>query len=238
MEKTGKKKPAGGWLHQQFLGRIATAGMLFNGRRGMCVGVHGARIARVRRSGGHARVVGGNGRDGSGARPLLRVLPQGRCILEGGAGSGAADWRLHRPCRGAARLRGRTRREGGAGRTGQRRPCRDDAGRHLGGGDEVGLAEQEAVCFSAGPSEEERAPGPKPSGDVPPGAWCPGDCRQRPRLVRVAGLLCTSTYSRRYRSAKSATVGGGASASIGSPALMHAMSRAASLRVWPGETSP
>ena len=93
----------------------------------------------------------------------------------GGAGSGAADWRFHRPCRGAAWLRSRARRQGGAGRTGQRRPCRDDAGRHLGGGNEGGLAEQEAFFFSAGPGEEERAPGPKPSGDVPPGAWCPGD---------------------------------------------------------------
>ena len=107
LEKTGRKNAAGGWLRVEFFRRIASAGMLGMVAMGCALGFVVRGLPVFDGPAGAYRIVGGDGRDVSGIWRALRVLPPGRGDMGAGSGSGTPDRRSHRPCRRAARLRGR-----------------------------------------------------------------------------------------------------------------------------------
>ena len=186
MEKTGKKNPAGGWLRERFFVRIATAGMLLMAVVGCTLGfvVRGLPVFD-----GPAGTLASWG--ATGVMVLALGLFYAYCRRVGASwGAGlAAERQIGDPIDHAVARRGcavaHDVKEALGGRGNVDHVVMTPAGIWV-VETKSGLAEQEAVCFSAGPGEEERSSGPKPSGDVPPGAWCPGDCRQRPRLARIA----------------------------------------------------
>ena len=162
MEKTGRKNAAGDWLRGRLFSRAASVGMLSMALAGFGLGfmVRGFAVFD-----GWPEILT--------ALVTLGLMVVGLSALYlycrhldatwgGATGCGASGRRSDRTRRGTARLRIRARRQGSAGRAGQRRSCGDDTGGHLGGGNQSVLAEQAEVSRGVAPGGQECAPGSPP----------------------------------------------------------------------------